>query len=103
MKLPSENSKPHTVSATKDITTSLVCDVLQQPAYSLHITPSYYYLFQHSLRTSGSMVGSCLETQNFSIVHDRIHRLSGRWFKSYKKHGRMCLLSNLLYIFLNEL
>lgn len=57
MKLPSENSRPHAVSATKDITTSLVCDVLQQPVYSLHIAPSYYYLFQsmqHSLGISGS-------------------------------------------------
>lgn len=46
-----------------------------------------------------STVESRLETQNFSIFHNRIHRLSYRWFKSYKKHGRMCLLSNLLYFF----
>lgn len=32
--------KPHAVSAAKEIVTGPVCDVLQQPAYSPHVTPS---------------------------------------------------------------
>lgn len=32
--------KPHAVSVAKEIVTGPVCDVLQQPAYSPHVTPS---------------------------------------------------------------
>lgn len=51
VKLPCDNAKPQTASTTKDIVMSLICDVLQQSAYSLDITTSHYYMFRSANAT----------------------------------------------------
>lgn len=58
MKLLRNNTKLHAASTIKDIIMSLIWDVFQQSAYSLHITPSdcldrYSTLIRYSLAISG--------------------------------------------------